>query len=88
MKRSLNFAILKAFTNHERLTASELVQLLADDYSKQRNFSYRSIAELLMTAKQNGLIDEVDFREHQGAGIEFIYSASEAQREQINFYIR
>lgn len=86
MKLTLNYAILKHFTRVEKASANEIMVALEKDFATHRAFKKDSIIESLMTAKENGLIDEIGY-ELQGDELVVFYGASEEQKNTINKYI-
>jgi DNA-binding PadR family transcriptional regulator len=58
MKQPLNYAILLYFTNHAEGDADEVMTALASEYSSYRTFKKPAVIEALMTAKENGILDE------------------------------
>ena len=59
MKQPLNYAILLYFTEHEEGDADTVMEALAPEYGSYRIFKKPAVIESLMTAKENGLLDEV-----------------------------
>ena len=60
MKKPLNYAILLYFTEHTEGDADEIIEALKPEYEKYRNFKKPAVIESLMTAKENGLLEESD----------------------------
>lgn len=86
-KRTLNFAILKYFTNVEEASVIEIEEALRTNYGSYKAFKKNSIVEALMTAESNALIEEVDGR---FVNNEFViyYRATPEQKDTINSYIK
>jgi len=59
MKLPLNYAILLYFTKHEEGDADTVVDELKPEYGSYRAFKRAGVVEALMTAKENGILDEV-----------------------------
>lgn len=87
MKRPLNFAILKYFTENEVGSAENIYETLKEDYKGHKSLKIPSIIESLMTAKENGLIDEDSF-EMSDDKLVIYYKATDDQKKTINYYIK
>ena len=59
MKLPLNYAILSYFTKHAEGNADSVVEELRPEYGRYRAFKRASVVESLMTAKENGILEEV-----------------------------
>jgi len=59
MKQPLNYAILLYFTKHEEGNADTIIEELKPEYAKYRAFKRPAVVEALMTAKENGILEEV-----------------------------
>ena len=59
MKQPLNYAILLYFTKHEEGDADSVIEELKPEYERYRAFSRPGVIEALMTAKENGILEEV-----------------------------
>ena len=59
MKQPLNYAILLYFTKHAEGDADSIIAELKPGYGRYRAFSKRGVIESLMTAKENGILEEV-----------------------------
>ena len=59
MKQPLNYAILLYFTKHEEGDADTIIEALKPDYGHYRAFKRSAVVESLMTAKENGILEEV-----------------------------
>ena len=81
MRRPLNYEILKYFTNVDKASAKDVYQALKDE------FTMENIIESLMTAKENGLIDEDSYMLIDDELVVY-YKASEEQKNTINSYIK
>ncbi|MGF0039759.1 hypothetical protein ACQRBF_03155 [Peptoniphilaceae bacterium SGI.131] len=87
MKLTLNYAILKYFTKVEKASVNEVMEALKGEFGKYKPFKKKSMIEALMTAKENGLIDEDSFELKDGELIVY-YKASQEQKDTINAYIK
>ncbi len=86
MRLPLNYAILKYFTRVERASVNEVMDALKNEFGNHKAFRKTSMIESLMTAKENGLIDETGY-ELSGGELVVYYSASKDQKDTINKYI-
>ena len=59
MKQPLNYAILLYFTTHTEGDADSVMTELAPEYGSYRMFKRASVIESLMTAKENGILEDV-----------------------------
>ena len=58
MKQPLNYAILLYFTKHAEGHADSVIEELRPDYGSYRAFKKKGVIEALMTAKENGILEE------------------------------
>ena len=87
MTLPLNYAMLKYFTKVDRASVEDVLKELKPQYSNHKAFKKKSMIEALMTAKENGLIDENGF-ELINDELVVYYSASQEQKDTINKYIK
>lgn len=87
MRRPLNYEILKYFTNTEKASANDVYLALENKFKDHKAFTISNIIESLMTAKENGLIDE-DSYEMIDDNLVVYYKASSEQKNTINSYIK
>jgi len=59
MKQPLNYAILLYFTKHKEGNADAIIEELKPEYEHYRAFNRPAVVESLMTAKENGILEEV-----------------------------
>lgn len=59
MKKPLNYAILLYFTKHSEGDADTVIRALEPEYGTYRAFKKPGVIEALMTAKENGILEEV-----------------------------
>ena len=59
MKLPLNYAILLYFTKRPEGDADSIIEELKPEYGRYRAFSKKGVIEALMTAKENGILEEV-----------------------------
>lgn len=86
MKLTLNYAILKYFTKVEKASVEDVMKALESEFKNHKAFKKHLLIEALMTAKENGLIDEVGY-ELINDELVVYYSASQEQKDTINKYI-
>lgn len=86
MSLPLNYAMLKYFTKVDKASVLDVMSALEAEYKDYKAFKKASMVESLMTAKENGLIDEVSYELIDDELVVY-YSASEEQKETINKYI-
>lgn len=87
MKRPLNYEILKFFTSVDKASAKDIYNALESEFKNHKAFNHENIVESLMTAKENGLIDE-DFYTLIDNELVVYYKASDDQKKAINNYIK
>lgn len=86
MKLTLNYAILKYFTKVDKASVEDVMNALESEFKNHKAFKKHLLIEALMTAKENGLIDEVGY-ELINDELVVYYSASQEQKDTINKYI-
>ncbi|WP_276875738.1 hypothetical protein [Anaerococcus hydrogenalis] len=87
MRRPLNYEILKYFTNVDKASANDVYLALEDEFKDHKAFTKENIIESLMTAKENGLVDEDSYTLIDDELVVY-YKASEDQKNTINSYIK
>ncbi|MDU4715047.1 MAG: hypothetical protein E6Y10_00050 [Anaerococcus sp.] len=87
MRRPLNYEILKYFTKVEKASANDVYQALKEEFKDHKAFNKANIIESLMTAKENGLVDEDSYTLMDDELVVY-YKASEDQKNTINSYIK
>ena len=86
MKLTLNYAILKFLTQKKHISVYDIMDGLSFSYSSHKLFKKHLISEILMAAKENGLINE-DGYELINDELIIYYSTDEKQKEMINKYL-
>lgn len=86
MTLPLNYALLKYFTKVDKASVLDVMDALKDEYKNHKAFKKDAMIESLMTAKENGLIDEVGY-DLVNDELVVYYSASQEQKDTINKYI-
>lgn len=87
MRRPLNYEILKYLTKHDKVSPKEFYDALYEEFKDHKAFKLNIIVESLMTAKENGLINE-DSYDLIDDELVVYYSATSEQKEMINSYIK
>lgn len=59
-KMPLHYAILKLFADGEARCAQDIIDTLKPDYGSYKLLTREDVDETLATAKENGILDEVD----------------------------
>jgi DNA-binding PadR family transcriptional regulator len=85
---ALNFAVLKYFSKVEEADANAVMQALANVYSRFRAFKKKTVIEALMTASENGLLDETRFELDDQGELRVYYRANEYGLNMIRKYIK
>lgn len=88
MKKPLNYAILKYFTKVEEACADDVIEALKPEYGSFKALKKHAIVEALMTAEQNGLIEETRFDLDDNGDLRIYYHAHQEGRDTINSYIK
>lgn len=83
----LNYAMLKYFTCHDEACVDDIMVELAPEYASFAAFTKPRMQEALMTARRNGLIDEVRFDLDAEDELRVFYRADSAQRRTISVYL-
>lgn len=83
----LNYAIIKLFMDGKSRCAEDVAAELAADYQGHRLLAVPAIDEALMTAKENGLLDEARFESSDDAGIRVFYRMTDYGRNMVNRYL-
>lgn len=85
--KPLNYAILKYFTKVEKASADDVMNALKGEYSSFKAFNKKDIADALMTAEANGLIEEIEDDLDENSELVIYYQASEESKKTINSFI-
>lgn len=83
----LNYAILKLFENGEEYDTPAVIKILKKDYGNYKAFKPASIEESLMSAVENGLLDEKSYRLDENKELIVSYQANEYGIDMIKKYI-
>lgn len=87
MKKPLNFAILKFFTDGKEHCRKDVQEALKAEYGTFKAFKDNQMDEALMTAKENGLIEESRLDVVDGQLVIY-YKANQESIDGINSYIK
>ena len=85
--KPLNFAILKYVTTVQEACADDIINALQGQYGSFKALSKQGVVEALMTAEQNGLVQETRFDEDNRGELRIYYRAHEEGAATINKYI-
>lgn len=86
--KPLNYAILKYFTKVDEACADDVIQALKPEYGSFKMLKKKAVIEALMTAEQNGLIEESRFDLDENGELRIFYHAHEEGKTTINSYIK
>ncbi|MDR2458237.1 MAG: hypothetical protein LBD41_07175 [Clostridiales Family XIII bacterium] len=84
----LNYAVLKYFISHKEGDSDSVMAELSPIYGKFRAFKKSSIIESLMTAKENGLLDETKVELKEKDNLKVFYKANDYGFSMIKNYIK
>ncbi len=85
--KPLNFAILKHVTTVREACADDIIDALQEEYGSFKSLSRNGVVEALMTAEQNGLIQEMRYDLDSNNDLRIYYRAHDEGAETINKYI-
>lgn len=84
----LNYAILTLFAGGSSLDTQGVMKALEPRYTKNRQFKFKHVNEALMTAEQNGLLQEIGCEDDKEGRLRVFYEATSDGQDTINKYIR
>ncbi len=87
-KKPFTYAVLKYMTTVDEASADEVMDALRADYSSNRQFRKPNVVEILMAAKENGLLEETRYEFDRNKDIRVYYKAPADGAETINSYIK
>ena len=82
------YAILKYMTTVEEASADDVMKAIAKDYSGNKQYKKPNVLEILMAAKENGLLEETRFEFDENREIRVYFRAPEDGAATINGYIK
>jgi hypothetical protein len=85
--KPLNFAILKYVTTVKEACADDVISALKGQYGSFKALSREGVVEALMTAEQNGLVQEKRFDLDSKGDLRIYYQAHAEGAATINKYI-
>lgn len=85
--KPLSFAILKHVTTVNEACADDIINALQGEYGSFKALNRDGVLEALMTAEQNGLVQEVRFDMDKDGELRIYYHAHEEGAATINKYI-
>ena len=83
----LYYAIMKEFMDGAEHDAQGVVDALSPLYGGYKLLTLKDVAEALATAKENGLLDEVDWDLDEAGGLRVYYQVTDFGRDMIDRYI-
>ena len=87
MKLPLNYAILLYFTKHDEGDADSVIEELKAEYSHYRAFKRPAVVESIMTAKENGILEEVRAEPGEGEQLRLWYRLTDYGKELIDRFM-
>ena len=87
MKQPLNYAILLYFTTHEDGDTDSVMAELEPEYGSYRMFKRASVTESLMTAKENGILEDVRTELAEGDRLRVWYRLTEYGNDLIKRFL-
>lgn len=85
--KPLNYAILHFFTKVEKASVDDVMEGLKADYSSFKAFNRESIINALMTAEQNGLIEEIEVDLDENEELVIFYQMNDESKQTIYKFI-
>lgn len=83
----LYYAIVKHFTDGQPYCAQDLLDALAPLYGNYKLFTLKDIDEALATARENGLLDEVNCDIDAAGQLRIFYQMTDFGQDMVNRYI-
>ncbi|MDR1358249.1 MAG: hypothetical protein LBJ48_02680 [Coriobacteriales bacterium] len=82
-----NYAILRLFEEGGQADTQQVMEALRPRYASNRQFQEKTVSEALMTAEQNGLLEETGYEATAPGQLRVFYQATSEGREMIAKYI-
>lgn len=86
-KLPLYYAIMQNFADGKPDCAEGVMQDLRTDYSSYKLFTRKKIEEALATAKENGLLNDCDWKLDAEGELQTFYAANDFGKDMIRRYI-
>lgn len=86
--KPLNYAILKYFTKVDEACADDVILALKPDYGSFRGLKKAAVIDAIMTAEQNGLLEETRYDLDENGELRVFYHAHDEGAATINNYIK
>lgn len=83
----LYYAIMKHFAGGKRDCTEGVMHDLATSYGSYKLFTRKDIDEALATAKENGLLNECDWKIDDNGELQTFYIANDFGKDMIQRYI-
>lgn len=87
VSRPLNYAILHYFTTVEKASVNDIMEALKEEYSDFKAFTKPAIINAVMTAEQNGLVEQVNIDLDKNEELEIFYHMNDEAKETIYNFI-
>lgn len=87
MKKPLNFAMLKYMTTVEKANPAQVIEALKADYAGRRELQPNGMLIAMMTAKENGLLEEHSYELDANGELVMYFTAPAECADEINRYI-
>lgn len=84
----LNYAILKHFATGEDASTADVIQALKPAYGKFKMLRPNAVQEALMTAEQNGLLEESRAEMDGGNNLRIYYKITDYGKSMVTNYIK
>lgn len=84
----LHYAIIKHFENGVAACAQDVVAALKPAYSSYKLLSLHDVEETLATAKENGVLEEVDCTVSNDGNLTFYYRLNDFGKEMVGKYLK
>ena len=83
----LYYAIVKQFMDGHAYCAEEVVAALEPNYGSYKLLTRKDVEEALATAKENGLLDEVNYDLDDAGDLRVFFQVNDFGRDMIDRYI-
>ena len=86
-KMPLHYAILKLFADGEARSAQDIIDVLEPEYGSYKLLTRKDVDEKLATAKENGILDEVDCKLEADGSLKSYFKINEFGSDMIRRYL-
>ena len=81
------YAIIRLFTDGRERSTGDVLTELKQTYGEQKLFTSQDVDEALMTAKENGLLNEVSYKIDESGNLVIYYSISGFGKTAVSKYL-